>query len=91
MPDTPSERAGGASPASRPYLNTRQAAHHLCMSVRKLEALRGQGKGPRFRRHGRLVFYHIDDLEAWSRTTGGGEGADGAQNAGARRGEGGGD
>lgn len=66
-----SDRGAGAG---RPYLNTRQAAHRLCLSVRKLEALRAEGKGPRFRRHGRLVFYHVDDLEAWSRTTGGGQG-----------------
>lgn len=54
---------------TRPYLNTRQAAHRLCMSARKLEAMRSAGEGPRFRRHGRLVFYHVDDLEAWSRST----------------------
>src|SRR5690606_15575318 len=54
---------------ARPYLNTRQAAHRLCMSARKLEAMRSAGEGPRFRRHGRLVFYHIDDLEIWSRGT----------------------
>lgn len=54
---------------ARPYLNTRQAAYRLCMSARKLEAMRSAGEGPRFRRHGRLIFYHIDDLEAWSRDT----------------------
>jgi len=62
----------GAAPPTRPYLNTRQAAHLLGMSARKLEAMRAQGEGPRFRRHGRLVFYHVDDLETWSRGTGGG-------------------
>ena len=55
--------------ADRPYLNTRQAAHRLGMSARKLEKMRGSGTGPRFRRHGRLVFYHIDDLETWSLST----------------------
>lgn len=55
--------------AERPYLNTPQAAHHLGMSPRKLEKMRGNGTGPRFRRHGRLVFYHIDDLAAWSLST----------------------
>jgi predicted DNA-binding transcriptional regulator AlpA len=53
----------------RPYLNTPQAAHYLGMSARKLEKMRGKGAGPRYRRHGRLVFYHIDDLEAWSLST----------------------
>lgn len=63
-----SQGAGGASPG-RPYLNTRQSAHFLSLSVRKLEKMRSAGIGPRFRRHGRLVFYHIEDLEAWSRAT----------------------
>lgn len=57
------------APPDRPYLNTRQSAHFLCLSVRNLEKMRSVGNGPRFRRHGRLVFYHIDDLEAWSRAT----------------------
>jgi hypothetical protein len=64
---TPNDRRPVA--AERLYLNTRQAAHRLCLSVRKLEAMRRAGKGPRFRRHGRLVFYHVDDLEAWSLAT----------------------
>lgn len=67
---------GGPLPV-RPYLNTRQAAHRLCMSARKLEAMRAAGEGPRFRRHGRLVFYHVDDLDTWSRGTGGGGSAGG--------------
>ena len=61
---------------SRPFLNTRQASHWLGLSVRYLERLRARGEGPSFRRHGRFVFYHIDDLEAWSRSTGG-SGGDG--------------
>lgn len=59
----------GAEPPERPYLNTAQAGHRLGISIRKLEQLRKAGTGPRFRRHGRLVFYHIDDLETWSRGT----------------------
>jgi hypothetical protein len=66
----PSHRNQGME---RPYLNTRQAAHRLCISARKLEAMRAAGNGPRFRRHGRSVFYHIDDLEAWSLSTSGDE------------------
>lgn len=56
---------------SRPFLNTRQASHWIGLSVRYLERMRVRGEGPPFRRHGRFVFYHIDDLEAWSRSTGG--------------------
>jgi predicted DNA-binding transcriptional regulator AlpA len=56
-----------AAPPTRPYLNTRQSAHLLGLSPRTLQNMRSAGTGPRFRRHGRLVFYHIDDLESWSR------------------------
>jgi excisionase family DNA binding protein len=59
------ERAATARKGS-PFLNTEQAAHYLCISRRTLEDLRRQGKGPPARRHGRLVRYHIADLEAWS-------------------------
>lgn len=52
--------------AVRPYLNTAQAAHYLGIGWRKLMRLRVAGKGPRFRKHGRLIFYHMDDLDAWS-------------------------
>jgi hypothetical protein len=50
-----------------PYLNTAQAAHFLGVSVRSLQHLRGRGEGPAPRRHARMVQYHIDDLQAWSR------------------------
>jgi hypothetical protein len=61
------------SHVSRPFLNTRQASHYLGLSVRHLERMRAGEEGPPFRRHGRFVFYHIDDLDAWSRSTGSGE------------------
>jgi hypothetical protein len=50
-----------------PFLSTEQAAFYLGLSARKLQAMRGAGKGPRFRRHSRYVRYHIDDLDAWSK------------------------
>ena len=28
-----------------------------------------RGTGPVFRRHSRFVYYHLDDLDAWSRAT----------------------
>lgn len=54
-----------------PFLNTRQAGHYLHLTPRYLERLRGSGGGPVFRRHGRFVFYHIEDLDAWSRASAG--------------------
>lgn len=53
----------------RPFLNTAQAAHYLGIGWRKLMRLRVAGEGPRFRKHGRLILYHRDDLEAWSLAT----------------------
>ena len=49
-----------------PFLNTAQAAFYVGLSRRTLEKMRTAGGGPRFRKHGRYVRYHIDDLNAWS-------------------------
>lgn len=59
-------RAARAKKGS-PFLSTEQAAFYLGLSARKLQAMRGAGTGPGFRRHSRYVRYHIDDLDAWSR------------------------
>lgn len=67
-------RAARAKKGS-PFLSTEQAAFYLGLSARKLQAMRGAGNGPRFRRHSRYVRYHIDDLDAWSRgVSGSGDG-----------------
>ena len=52
-----------------PFLNTEQAAAYLGLSERKLRRLREGCKGPRYRLHGRLIRYHIDDLLIWSRSS----------------------
>ena len=49
-----------------PFLSTQQAAFYLSLSARTLEKMRLTGNGPRFRKHGRFVRYHIADLDAWS-------------------------
>lgn len=49
-----------------PFLNTTQAADFIGLSHRTLERMRTKGRGPDYRKHGRYVKYHIDDLEAWS-------------------------
>ena len=49
-----------------PFLSTEQAAAYLKISSRLLRGLRVRGEGPIFRRHGRWVQYHIDDIDAWS-------------------------
>jgi hypothetical protein len=58
-------RAARAKKGS-PFLNTEQAAFYLGLSARKLQQMRRTETGPRFRRHGRYVRYHIDDLDRWS-------------------------
>jgi hypothetical protein len=50
-----------------PFLNTAQAAFYLGLSARTLRRLRVRGEGPVPRRHARMVQYHIEDLERWSR------------------------
>ena len=62
-------RAADAKKGS-PFLNTGQAAHYVGLSGRALEKMRRQGRGPRFRKHGRYVRYHIADLDAWSDANG---------------------
>lgn len=61
------ERAEKAKKGS-PFLSTGQAAHFVGLSRRTLEKMRVQGGGPLYRKHGRYVRYHIDDLEAWSKS-----------------------
>lgn len=51
-----------------PFLNTDQAAFYVGLSRRTLEKMRRQGRGPRFRKHGRYVRYHIADLIEWSQS-----------------------
>ncbi|MDD4616739.1 MAG: helix-turn-helix domain-containing protein [Alphaproteobacteria bacterium] len=49
-----------------PFLTARQAAHYLGLSEKTLEKMRATDRGPHFRKHGRFVRYHIDDLDTWS-------------------------
>lgn len=65
MDDDPTGRASNALRGT-PYLNTDQAAHFLGLSRRTLQEYRTRGVGPAWRRHSRIVQYHIDDLMAWS-------------------------
>ena len=49
-----------------PFLTTREAARFLKLKPNTLEKMRVYGGGPQYRKHGRHVRYHIDDLTAWS-------------------------
>lgn len=48
------------------FLRTHPAAEVLGVSPRSLEKWRLEGGGPRFRRHGRIVVYALEDILAWS-------------------------
>ena len=65
MTDDDVARAAQAKQGS-PFLNTKQAAFYVGLSARTLEKMRTWGRGPRYRKHGRYVRYHITDLDAWS-------------------------
>jgi len=58
-------RASAARKGS-PFLNSAQTAFYLGISTRSLEEMRERREGPTFRRHGRLIRYHIADIDAWS-------------------------
>ncbi|TIO74958.1 helix-turn-helix domain-containing protein [Mesorhizobium sp.] len=64
--DDENERAARAKKGS-PFLNTAQAAFYIGLSQRTLEKMRLKGGGPKFRKHGRYVRYHIDELDEWSK------------------------
>lgn len=53
-------------PPEKPFLNTREAAAWLGLTKNTLEKMRVQGVGPLYRKHGRYVRYHMEDLTAWS-------------------------
>lgn len=64
--DDENARAQRAAKGS-PFLDAQQAAFYLGVSVRTLQIHRTNRTGPRFRRHGRRIRYHIDDLDNWSK------------------------
>ncbi|MDF3155035.1 MULTISPECIES: helix-turn-helix domain-containing protein [unclassified Mesorhizobium] len=83
------ERAARAKKGS-PFLSTAQAAFYIGLSQRTLEKMRLKGGGPKFRKHGRYVRYHIDELDHWSKghpqhsTAGDGEAGSGQGGKGGR-------
>jgi len=60
MPDDPK------TVPHKPFLTTREAAAWLGLTKNTLEKMRVHGGGPVYRKHGRYVRYHLDDLIAWS-------------------------
>jgi excisionase family DNA binding protein len=50
----------------KPFLTTKEAAVWLGLTRNTLEKWRVKGSGPPYRKHGRYVRYHRQDLIAWS-------------------------
>jgi hypothetical protein len=63
--DTLTQRAIEARKIS-PFLSSKEAAFYLGLQPHTLIRMRSRGDSPKYRRHGRHIFYHIDDLEIWS-------------------------
>jgi len=53
-------------PPEKPFLTTKEAAAWLGLTKNTLEKMRVFGGGPLYRKHGRYVRYHMEDLVAWS-------------------------
>jgi hypothetical protein len=59
-----------AARSGSPFLSSKEAAFYLGLKPHTLIHMRMRGVGPHYRRHGRHIFYHIDDLDAWSKARG---------------------
>jgi hypothetical protein len=60
---------GQAKEPEPPFLNTAEAAAWLRLTKNTLEKMRVQGTGPLYRKHGRYVRYHIEDLVDYSQAS----------------------
>lgn len=62
--DENSKRAAKARRGS-PYLIPKEAAKYLRVEPQTLAKMRLRKRGPLYHQHGRLIRYHIADLDAW--------------------------
>ena len=60
---------GETKEPEQPFLNTKEAAAWLRLTKNTLEKMRVQGRGPVYRKHGRYVRYHIEDLVEYSQAS----------------------
>jgi len=49
-----------------PFVDVEEAAKFLHLETKTLQNMRWNGMGPKYRKHGRKVVYHEDDLVSWS-------------------------
>jgi hypothetical protein len=62
VPSTPADAPVQGPPALPEYMDTKEAARLLGVTVKGLEAMRARGEGPPFIRVGRRVRYAAADL-----------------------------
>jgi len=55
--------------SDNPFLTVEEAATWLRLKKRTLDNMRWMGTGPKFRKHGGRIFYHVDDLTEWSQNS----------------------
>ena len=49
-----------------PFLTVGEAATYLRLKKRTLDNMRWMGTGPKFRKHGGRIYYHVEELKEWS-------------------------
>lgn len=49
-----------------PYMSSAEAAKYLGLTRSTIDHYRCSGQGPKYRKHGGRVFYHIEELDTWS-------------------------
>ncbi len=54
------------NPLQNIFLNTKETARYLGLRPNTMAKMRVYGTGPAYRKHGRYVMYHIDELNQWS-------------------------
>jgi Helix-turn-helix domain len=52
--------------SDNPFLTVAEAASYLRLKKRTLDNMRWIGTGPKFRKHGGRIYYHVDELKEWS-------------------------
>lgn len=62
------EKANKRKSVETPYLTVSEAAEYLRLRRSTIDHYRCSGAGPKYRKHGGRVTYHIDDLDAWSKS-----------------------
>jgi hypothetical protein len=59
-----------AHPKKSPYLRVPEATAFLRLRSRTLDNMCWKGIGPKYRKHGGRIVYHVQDLTDWSQKNG---------------------